>query len=57
VVQIDVVKNLCREWQAAGLDVTFRSNPGFGHWFGAHGSSVPKFWSLFEAVAPQVQLE
>mmetsp|Transcript_26165 Transcript_26165/g.84487 ORF Transcript_26165/g.84487 Transcript_26165/m.84487 type:complete len:392 (-) Transcript_26165:558-1733(-) len=54
VIQLDVVRKLCAEWEEAGLDVTFRAQPGYGHWFGADGSTLPRFWSYFETVAPRV---
>jgi pimeloyl-ACP methyl ester carboxylesterase len=54
VIRLDVVRELCAEWKSAGLDVTFCTQPGYGHWFGAEGSTVPRFWSYFETVAPRV---
>jgi pimeloyl-ACP methyl ester carboxylesterase len=54
VIQLEVVRELCAEWAAAGLDVTFGTQPGYGHWFGADGHTLPRFWSYFEAVAPRV---
>ena len=54
MIRHDVVQRLCAEWAAAGLDVTFLSQPGYGHWFSENGWSIVKFWSLFEATAPAV---
>mmetsp|Transcript_397 Transcript_397/g.1281 ORF Transcript_397/g.1281 Transcript_397/m.1281 type:complete len:385 (-) Transcript_397:629-1783(-) len=54
VIQLDVVQRLCAEWKTAGLAVDFHTQPGYGHWFGSHGATLPRFWSYFETVAPRV---
>mmetsp|Transcript_37672 Transcript_37672/g.121790 ORF Transcript_37672/g.121790 Transcript_37672/m.121790 type:complete len:153 (-) Transcript_37672:339-797(-) len=54
VIRHEAVRRLCEEWAAAGLDVSFLSQRGYGHWFSDKGSSLVKFWSYFEATAPAV---
>ena len=54
VIRHEAVRRLCEEWAGAGLDVSFLSQPGYGHWFSDKGSSLVKFWSYFEATAPAV---